>query len=117
MGWQWNTEDGLSDTDPGLVEDGTVRWDGTVTKIEATLATPRTMESLKSELLSEVATRSIFSWLRVDGYPPTEKDIFTHDWFDVGSSSEESVATDDSPPGDGQSDINGWLNTIDENKT
>ena len=31
------------------------------------------------------------------GYPPIEKGIFTHHWFDVGRSSEESIIklTDD----------------------
>jgi hypothetical protein len=32
----------------------------------------------KSESLLELATRSIFGWLRVTSYPPNEKDIRAH---------------------------------------
>ncbi|EDO01062.1 hypothetical protein SS1G_03536 [Sclerotinia sclerotiorum 1980 UF-70] len=38
---------------------------------------------LKSELLSELATRSIFEWLRVTGYPRCEQDIYRHSWIDL----------------------------------
>jgi hypothetical protein len=99
VGWRWDTDDGLSSEDRGFDENAAVdRWGATATKIDASSVTTRAKGSLKSELLSEASTRSIFVWLRVDGYPPIEKDIFAHDWFDVGSSSEESVVSDDSSP-------------------
>jgi hypothetical protein len=68
---------------------------------------------LQSELVSENATRSIFGWLRMDGYPPTEKDIFTHEWFDVGSSSEESeVSEEDSSSDNKHGVVNEWLDKV-----
>jgi hypothetical protein len=33
---------------------------------------------LKPEALSEMATWSIFGWLRVTGYPRSERDIYRH---------------------------------------
>ena len=33
---------------------------------------------LKDEVLSENATRSIFGWLRNEGWPKNEKDIYSH---------------------------------------
>lgn len=38
---------------------------------------------------SENSTRSIFGWLRFDGFAPGEGDIWRHEWFDVGESEEE----------------------------
>lgn len=37
---------------------------------------------------SENATRSIFSWLRVEGYPPNERKI--HDWINIDDSDDDS---------------------------
>lgn len=41
------------------------------------------------EHLSENPTRSIFGWLRFDGYAPGEREIWKHEWFDLGDSDEE----------------------------
>lgn len=41
------------------------------------------------EHLSENPTRSIFGWLRFDGYAPGEREIWEHEWFDLGDSDEE----------------------------
>jgi hypothetical protein len=110
ISWCWDTENGLSSEDRGFDENaGVDRWGVTATEIDAASVTTQTKGFLQSDLLSEAATRSIFGWLRVDGYPPIEKAIFTHDWFDVGSSSEESALSDDDSPITEQSTINAWL--------
>ncbi|AEO62318.1 uncharacterized protein THITE_2106371 [Thermothielavioides terrestris NRRL 8126] len=44
---------------------------------------------IKKDFVSENATRSIFSWLRVDGFASDEKDIWTHEWFEACESDEE----------------------------
>jgi hypothetical protein len=46
-------------------------------------------EPLKSEVLSELATRSIFGWLRVTGYPKNEARIRKHVWLDLEDTDEE----------------------------
>lgn len=97
--WCWDTDNGPSSEDRGFDENsGMDRWGATTTGDDAASVTTQTKGVLQTELLSETATRSIFSWLRVDGYSPIEKDIFTHTWFDVGSSSEESTLGDDDSP-------------------
>lgn len=49
-----------------------------------------TMEQLQSEALSEMATCSIFCWLRTTGYPRTEQGMYRHVWIspDVEDSSD-----------------------------
>lgn len=50
---------------------------------------------LGSGALSEAAKRSILGRLRVNGYPPHEKDIYTHPWLDLqdsDGSSQESMS-------------------------
>ncbi|KAF2457041.1 hypothetical protein BDY21DRAFT_385925 [Lineolata rhizophorae] len=43
-----------------------------------------------------------------------EKEIFAHEWFDVGSASEESILSNDSSPGDQKGTISEWLDMVDE---
>lgn len=90
------------------------QWDENSTEFDEASAPAQAEDFLRSDLLSEVASRSVLGWLRVDGYSPSEKDIFRHDWFDVGSSSEESVMSDDDSPVTEQSVIKQWLDGIDE---
>ncbi len=111
--WRWDTENGLSCEDRGFEENAVVDHCGAPsTELDVDSTPAQTEGFLRSELLSEVATRSIFGWLRVDGYPPIEKAIFTHDWFDVGSSSEESAVSDDDSPVTEQSLIKAWLDRV-----
>ncbi|KAH6621496.1 hypothetical protein B0J18DRAFT_481102 [Chaetomium sp. MPI-SDFR-AT-0129] len=44
---------------------------------------------IEKEFASESATRSIFGWLRFDGYAPDEKKIWTHEWFEPYECDEE----------------------------
>lgn len=58
-------------------------------------------KKLDSEYLSEAATKSIFSWLRVDGYPVNERRVRNHPWmledFSDDEEDESSASTSDSP--------------------
>jgi hypothetical protein len=55
---------------------------------------------LESEALSEMATRSIFGWLRVTGYPQSERDIYRQSWIDMEDSDEEELDDGTSAGGD-----------------
>ena len=113
VGWRWDTASGLSCEDQGFSKDAIVdQWGLTADDFGLTSVTSQTNGFLRSELLSETATRSIFGWLRMDGYPPVENAIFTHDWFDVGSSSEESALGETDPLVMEQSRIAAWLDGV-----
>ena len=108
VSWRWDTEDGLSHEDRGF--DGfTVvdRYDaGPFTEIAHTSA-PTQEQNLT---ISENATRSIFRWLRVDGYPPIEEAVFQHEWFDDESSDDgELASSDDESLIKDQGDVTAWL--------
>lgn len=56
-----------------------------------TLQMPISYGSLdrEKESISENATRSIFSWLRTEGYDLHERGIWKHEWFDMSDSNED----------------------------
>ena len=71
----------------------------------------------EKEVVSENATRSIFGWLRFDGYARHEKDLWHHKWFDVPDSDED----EDEDGGGGTPEINRnftlikqWLSGLEE---
>ena len=45
--------------------------------------------SSASESQAEIATRSIFSWLRLNGYPLREREIWMHPWLNIDDSDDE----------------------------
>lgn len=49
---------------------------------------------LEEESASENATRSIFGWLRFEGYPPAERDIHEHPWVKIEDSEDEEEPAD-----------------------
>lgn len=53
----------------------------------------------KREAISENVTRSIFGWLRFDGYARHEEDIWKHEWFDMSESDEDDVGEDETTSG------------------
>lgn len=53
--------------------------------------------ALVPETISEMATRSIFGWLRSYGWPAAEKVIYSHSWIISEGSDDES---DDDPEDD-----------------
>ncbi|KAL2363903.1 hypothetical protein RJZ56_003189 [Blastomyces dermatitidis] len=52
---------------------------------------------LEDESASENATRNIFGWLRIDGYPPRERGISNHEWMNIDESDDESPSLNESP--------------------
>lgn len=58
---------------------------------------------------SENATRSIFSWLRVEGYPPNEKRI--HEWINIDDSDDELSMDEDSGKSDEalRTNVEDWI--------
>lgn len=61
------------------------------------------------ESASENATRSIFSWLRVEGYPPNEKKI--HEWINIDDSDDELSMDKDSEKSDEtlRTNVEDWI--------
>ncbi|KAL6410070.1 hypothetical protein AUP68_06480 [Ilyonectria robusta] len=53
----------------------------------------------KREAISENATRSIFGWLRFDGYARHEEGIWKHKWFDMSESDEDDIGKDETTSG------------------
>ncbi|KAI0891193.1 hypothetical protein F4806DRAFT_483925 [Annulohypoxylon nitens] len=72
------------------------------------------------EAVSENATRSIFGWLRFDGYTRHEKDIWEHEWFHVlrSDSDEDEIEDEDKSVVNVEKDITpikNWLSGVQEN--
>jgi hypothetical protein len=62
------------------------------------------------EFVSENATRSIFGWLRFEGYAAGERDIWEHEWFDI-LESDEDEEPDIASPGNWSksSSLHAWM--------
>lgn len=101
--WSWRLVDG------SLLEDASNpegSYEETSTDLSSS-ANPRDIPcvSLRSAILedtaSENATRSVFQWVTVngDGYPPSERDIYNHEWINAGDGSPEYSSHDDSDSG------------------
>ncbi|KAL8912006.1 MAG: hypothetical protein Q9171_002919 [Xanthocarpia ochracea] len=112
--WRWDTHDGGTYEDVGYNPMVRPVYPQRTTHSNTDLGGPyRAEDSSPDQLASEVATRSIFRWLRVDGFPSIEKSIFTHEWFiDSGSSDEESLYDDDDSPTTELSDVEAWLDNL-----
>ena len=63
--------------------------------LEQDLVDYRNLDS-ERDFVSENATRSIFGWLRVNGYALDGKDIWNYEWFDMSESDEEIEQGEDS---------------------
>ncbi|KAL8718640.1 MAG: hypothetical protein Q9181_008175, partial [Wetmoreana brouardii] len=89
--WRWETKDGRSREDRGFDEAAVVECSNQSAHVADTASTTVPADELPgSEDVSEGATQTVFGWLRPDGYPPNERVIFMHEWFDMGESSDES---------------------------
>lgn len=95
-GWKWVCKHGAvvqSDSStpipPGPPKPK--QWDGPLESY-----TPVSFEALdlEEESASENATRSIFGWLRFEGYPPAERDIHEHPWVKIDDSEDEEELAD-----------------------
>jgi hypothetical protein len=115
-GWYWCLTDGEELQDPGL---GQVTPDKMELNTEKPRGSPPTLRYChsSSQSLSEGATRGIFEWLRMTGYPAREKPLYQHPWIDIESSDESDLDSTDS--GCGQSadsstrSIQNWTEAID----
>jgi hypothetical protein len=118
INWRWDTDNGSCREDGGFDQNAIVdQWGATSVEFDLASASAQTEDILRSNDLSQAASRSVLGWLRQDGYPPCEKAIFTHDWFYVGSSSEESAMGDDDAPVTEQSVVHEWLDRVYEIKS
>ncbi|KAF3484275.1 uncharacterized protein GIQ15_03599 [Arthroderma uncinatum] len=111
VGWKWTTRDGKlvhQVCDKGL----------TPTFPESPQEPPHIPISydaldLEEESASENATRNIFGWLRFEGFPGNEKEIYSHEWFDLGDSDEEALCgISETSIGNSSAaaDVEAWIN-------
>lgn len=75
---------------------------------EHDLPTPEDLDHSK-EFISEVATRSIFNWLRPDGCTSREKELWTHGWLDMPQSDEDEEVEDDESGKKSSSHVRSWI--------
>lgn len=73
-------------------------WDGGYNFRDTVPSSVPASKALSSESLSEWATQNVFHWLRAEGFPSDERDIFNHEWLEMGGSSDESEEDVDSIP-------------------
>ncbi|EXJ72776.1 uncharacterized protein A1O5_03923 [Cladophialophora psammophila CBS 110553] len=109
--WAWDLRDGRkSAPDRGFIpNDGFM--DANETTIEL-LVRPQCQDDPESEGLAEIATRSIFGWLRSNGYPSKERGIWMHPWLNVNDSSDEEIddlSEGGSADGERGSTIENWI--------
>ncbi|KAI4199756.1 MAG: hypothetical protein LQ350_004383 [Teloschistes chrysophthalmus] len=99
VNWRWETDDGLSREDRGFRDtDAIPYWDGGYNFRDTVPSSVPASKALSSESLSEWATQNVFHWLRAEGFPSDERDIFNHEWLEMGGSSDESEEDVDSIP-------------------
>lgn len=93
MGWRWDSIDKVILEDKGCDVNADGNEAGRMTDF---IPSPAKRELiLRSEILSEVATRSIFGWQRTKGFPAEEKAIRMHEWLDLDKTDEEEEEEDD----------------------
>ncbi|GIK06733.1 hypothetical protein Aspvir_002383 [Aspergillus viridinutans] len=113
--WYWCLTNGEELQDLGL---GQAMSDETQLNIENACGSPTIQYCYSSsQSLSEGATRGIFEWLRMTGYPAREKTLYQHPWIDIESSDEEdldSTASDREQFADSSTkSIQNWIEAID----
>lgn len=65
--------------------------------------------------MSENATRSIFGWLRVDGYALGERDIWEHEWLETVDTDDEEEEQSEDISGKtrkSSSNVEAWLSKV-----
>jgi hypothetical protein len=88
-------KNGVNVQDPGFYSDTTK--ESVFTTVDDTVFDTHKKIALVPETISEMATRSIFGWLRSYGWPAAEKIIYSHSWVISEGSDDES---DDDPEDD-----------------
>ncbi|KAH8672822.1 hypothetical protein BGZ60DRAFT_405680 [Tricladium varicosporioides] len=95
-GWSWALKNGINVRDPGFCNDTTKQ--SVYTTVDDTIILDTHEETaLESETVSEMATRSIFGWLRSYGWPAAERVIYSHSWI-ISEGSDDEL--DDNPEDD-----------------
>jgi hypothetical protein len=99
--WAWELQDGRkSAADRGFIPNDWL-MDTNDSAFDPLVSPQCRDRSDELEGLSEIATRSIFGWLRVNGFPLKEREIWRHPWLNIYDSDEDEI--DDS---DGSTDSN-----------
>ncbi|KAG4434240.1 hypothetical protein IFR05_010282 [Cadophora sp. M221] len=94
--WSWALKTGANVRDSGFCND-TTKQSVDTTLDEAIILDTHKETAPLSETVSEMATRSIFGWLRSYGWPAKEKAIYSHSWILSEGSDDES---DENPKDD-----------------
>lgn len=113
LGWCWELVDGTGSIDSGFNADIECK-DIFTSAGDVVLSEVQEDRPLKSESLSESATRSIFGWLRVTGYPRSEQDIYRHSWIDLDLEESDEEELDDGASGAGlrdAADVHNWVDS------
>ncbi|KAI9750145.1 MAG: hypothetical protein M4579_006586 [Chaenotheca gracillima] len=110
--WSWDMDDGTVVEDRGFNRDAK-RADKSEDEVDTI---PPSNHELPPELLSELATRSIFSWLRPTGFSANEAPIRDHSWLDLEYSDEldGDASSDNSRNGTAPDIMNEWLDSVEE---
>ncbi|KAJ3545521.1 hypothetical protein NM208_g2474 [Fusarium decemcellulare] len=74
---------------------------------ERDFVTPEDLDHSK-EFISEVATRSIFNWLRPDGCTSQERELWMHNWLDMPQSDEDEEI-EDGESGKKPAHVQSWI--------
>ncbi|KIA75648.1 hypothetical protein HK57_00580 [Aspergillus ustus] len=120
--WEWMLADGTTIRDLQKADDAQLyQQTSNSTSQQSTPGSKSTLPgdydyNLSSQMLSELATRGIFGWLRSTGYPENEKAIYQHLWIDLGSTDEEETGEEMSDgkvgPDTNQLHVEAWLERI-----
>lgn len=100
--WHWRCLTGKTLEDPGMKRPAKQR--SSENPVFGDI--PKSYFFERTELLSELATRSIFGWLRPNGHSAFENLVYQHPWFDMERSDDEEVdGRSDDEEIDGRSDV------------
>ena len=98
--WSWKLADDSTLEDKGLHISNSSPCSRTYTG-DQQMRFPSEAFSIQDSA-SENATRLILQWVTVngDGFPPSERDIYNHEWANAGDDFSEYSTPDESEPGD-----------------
>jgi len=114
QGWRWDYSDASSSLDSGY------RRAQSREKRDKVKQTSKCIPiKVSSDIASETATRSIFSWLRGDGWPPAERHIWEHEWIfgDGGSDSPINDIGSEGSSYNSKETISRWILEIEQSAT
>ena len=95
VSWRWNSVDDMISEDEGF----NVNADYCLTSAAMNnLISTRSLRvrTPTFEILSKLATQSIFSWLWINDYASDENNIYKHEWLNLEESDDEQIEDDSS---------------------